>query len=209
MLNHEYGVICLLSLVLTNGNAYGPFHSTVDVYGQAYYVTTVNGARHQHLLVNIIWESFLLQANMLNTLGAIQDNWLYSVPLGALPKDSTKLVVAARNNGTWNKANPAGIIFSSDTSDTNSILSDAQWKCKGFAGDLGEKWPIIEAKTIIQNDVVNSVDWESWLPAVEPDLSFKWGLRPKINLGTNWIWAAGNNEDGLPLQNVICVKQLR
>ena len=146
---------------------------------------------------------------MLNTLGAIQDNWLYSVPLRALPKDSTKIVVAARNNETWSKGIPAGIIFSTDTNDKNSILSDAKWKCKGFAGELGEKWPIIEAKTIIQNDVVNSVDWESWLPAVEPNLSSTWGLRPKIDLGTNWIWAARNNEDGLPLQNVICVKQLR
>ena len=51
MLTHRYGVICLLSLVLTNGNAYGTFHSTVDYYGQAYYVTTVNGARNQNSLV--------------------------------------------------------------------------------------------------------------------------------------------------------------
>ena len=53
MWNHGYGVICLLSLLLTNGNAYGPFHSTVDDFGQAYYVTTVNGARNQNSLVII------------------------------------------------------------------------------------------------------------------------------------------------------------
>ena len=61
----------------------------------------------------------------------------------------------------------------------------------------------------MKNDIVNSAAWESWLPAVGPNLSFTWGLIPKLDLGANWIWAADKNLDGLPLRNVICVKQLR
>jgi len=194
--------LCLLSVVLASQAQqvrYGPFHGTADDFGNVYWTSNIAGGP---------------PLNKLNT--AVLDNFQFSFPLDPFPVLSTTAIVfAASNRGNWGAENPGGILLSSDTVATSRIVSDKSWKCKGFEDSPGisrKRWSSSEGVKANITEFVRSGSYKQWLPAVELYANFvfgSFGIRDKIPLGANWIWADGldKNQDFPPV-NVICIKDL-
>jgi len=151
-------------------------------------------------------------ADNVEKVGDLLQNWRIPVEMSPDP-NSKYIAIAASNEGTWSRNNPAGILLSTRSRlfDNNRLLTDDNWKCEEY-GSTGNPrtWPGDSDRT---DDILDLKDDYADLPhAVElgPNFSFgPWGTVPNIQLGAQWIWFAGYGDDGrFPPNNVICIKEL-
>ena len=165
----------------------GNSHVTVDNVGQVYIIDE-NGE----------WVKY---GRELNT-------WQH--PKDLLPFDSQYIAIAASNIGTWDRTNPAGILFSTDEDVIPRIVTDSSWKCKAYQ-DTAEgprKWPMADGIITHLKDFEKNyaTAWDA--AELGKNWSWIWGSIETIQLGANWIWYAGVGEDRiLPPNNVICMKK--
>merc|ERR1711970_74646 len=164
---------------------------------------------NSHVTVDNVGQIYILLSNgQWIKDGREVTSWQH--PKDLIPFDSAAIAIAASNIGTWDRTNPAGILFSTDEGVSPRIVTDSSWKCKAYS-DTAEgprKWPI--AAGIIDHLKFFEKTYDSELNAAElgPNWSWIWGTVEKIQLGANWIWYAGVGEDRiLPPNNVICMKK--
>jgi len=183
----------------------GPFHATVDDFGQAYWVNS---------------------DGLATELGEKMDSQFTSYVLNTAPFDAEYIAIAAANQYPpgWQNvnpiySNPAWVMLSSDPGVAGKrIVTDTTWKCKAYplynpgTGIDQRSWPNSPGVITAIDDLVS--DFTNLMDATEVSGNFPYFV-PRIQLGAKRIWYAGLNEDDTssekginPTNNVICLKKL-
>jgi len=205
MLKLGSALFLLLVQITSLSECLGPYHASVDDYGQAYSVDS-NGAAAK--------------------MGPFMDSVTTSYAVGPAPAATQYIAIAAANIyppgwsslSSSSRQNPASIILSSDPDAAagDRIVTDTTWKCQTYPvfnptnAQIDQRaWPgSSEVPTKIKDLTKN---FASLLDATE----VPWNpfFLPRIQLGAKRIWYAGLNEEGIdkgitPTNNVICLKKL-
>merc|ERR1719153_2035850 len=132
-------LVQITSLIQCQTGSLGPYHASVDDFGQAYSVPATGTPQK---------------------LGPFMDSVTTCFDLGTAPAGTVYIAIAGANRLSptpWSNANPAWILLSSDQGAPGGrIVSDTTWKCQTFplyevAGHYEQRlWPD-------SNNVVNKI----------------------------------------------------